>query len=479
MKRFALFVGINTFPGNRLLYARADAEVMHSVFSECYDDTRLLVDRTASTEAILREMRALKRKASPGDLLLFFYSGHGSDGNYERILDIPVYDEKGRFIPDAEGLHTSVIAKASEKPGVHRLFILDCCRVPSQPNSTGKEVRGGAGGRWQTRTLAPNYLERQDANEIPQPTILSASSHGQTSSEKVFLGHGYFTKAILDTLREEDVHCFDDFRNSLGANMKKLQKQLGDDDSPQVASIEGPIDIDLPLWPFWNDVASGHEGDNHPPFTSDDPLATLRTVSSAFSKAASLSRYFYVKSKSIPSGKLEKACNAMGVRCGPARVLALYDNTLFGRGFEGIVIAPEGVYAKNYDEEPMFFHWNSIDKVGYRPGALFINDLAISAVDSRLSLMAKQAVYNGIIEIAEQISGETFGNEDDDDEDGEACNTGDEDLDEGDDTDEEDGEKYCSARDDEGDNPEENEADALWRRIRKMYPNYFMDDDSK
>lgn len=50
MKRFALFVGVNNYPGNRLKYARADAEVLRKRFAEYYDETRLLVDEEATKE---------------------------------------------------------------------------------------------------------------------------------------------------------------------------------------------------------------------------------------------------------------------------------------------------------------------------------------------------------------------------------------------------------------------------------------------
>ena len=63
MKRFALFVGINTYRGNRLHCARADAEVLFKEFSKHYDVAKLLVDKKATPDAIVRELDNLQKQA--------------------------------------------------------------------------------------------------------------------------------------------------------------------------------------------------------------------------------------------------------------------------------------------------------------------------------------------------------------------------------------------------------------------------------
>ena len=79
MKRIALFVGINTYPESPLRCARADAETLYREFRGKYDAAKLLVDRDASLERIVGEIEDFQRVLSPGDMFLFYFSGHGQN----------------------------------------------------------------------------------------------------------------------------------------------------------------------------------------------------------------------------------------------------------------------------------------------------------------------------------------------------------------------------------------------------------------
>ena len=317
-----------------------------------------------------------------------------------------------------------------EKKGVHRLFILDCCRVDIRGgNATGGGK--GAGMPPTTASKATTYLECQDVSEVPPPAIISSSSPGQMSQELWGSDrHGLFTKALIETLDADDVHGFDDFRKTIGVRMKQLKSRLRrenpEDKFTQVASVEGSIDFDIPFWPPWegakprrrrsDDMGTqeSRRGESRRQGQSRrSRVATAAAVASAFEEAEMLSRCFYLKSNFIPADKLANACESMGVRCAPSRVLALYDDTVFGGSREGFVIAPEGIYAKNLWQSPVFFPWGAIDSLGYKSGAIVINGIEVSSADDYLSMEAKDAVRNGIREIEEQISGEKFVNTND------------------------------------------------------------------
>lgn len=421
MKRFALFVGINAYPGNRLHCARADAEVLYKEFSRHYDVARLLVDKKATPNAIVRELDSLQKQANAGDMLLFYFSGHGSDYGGERLWAIPDYDKHGKHT-GLVGLSTATVREETDVLGLHRLFVLDCCRTQYDGETDILDEAKAAG-------KATGFVRRHGRRSIVRPTLLSSSSPGQTSYENQEAGHGFFTEALIATLHDDSVCDFNHFRDHLDYVMSR-QRKPGDQDP----YFEGPIGSDLPFWPAWDgdngngDVTSEpveqpQRTRRHPRRKRNEPeepnlrkpQVTNSLVSKAFKEAESLSRCFFLKSEFIPADKLANACESMGVRCAPSRVLALYDDTVFGGSREGFVIAPEGIYAKNYGGSPMFFKWGSIDHLGYRSGIITINDSELCAADCYLSMEAKEAVYNGIIKVEEQISGEKFGNSDDDD----------------------------------------------------------------
>ncbi len=183
MKRLALFVGINTYPKNRLKCARADAEVLYNEFSKHYDVTKLLVDKKATWDMIISELDNLQKQASAGDMLLFYFSGHGSDRDGERILAVPDYDTHGTYTGTV-GLSTRDVRKKTDVLGLHRLFILDCCRTHYEDESDILAEAAASG-------KATRYVRRHGRRTMVWPTMLSSSSPGQTSYENSAAGHGF------------------------------------------------------------------------------------------------------------------------------------------------------------------------------------------------------------------------------------------------------------------------------------------------
>lgn len=257
MKRLALFVGINTYKKKRLNCARADAEVLHAEFSRHYDVTKLLVDKNATPEMIISELDDLQKQAKAGDMLVFFFSGHGSDFKGERLLAVPDYDKHGTFT-ETVGLSTATLRKKTDVRGLHRLFILDCCRTHYDEESEILDEASDSG-------KGTGYVRRHGKRAIVWPTMLSSSSPGQTSYEHSAAGHGYFTEALIETLHESSVRNFNNFRDYLDSVMSR-QKTPGAQDP----YFEGPLGADLPFWPKWED-ASGLEETDSEESSSDSP----------------------------------------------------------------------------------------------------------------------------------------------------------------------------------------------------------------
>jgi metacaspase-1 len=158
----ALLVGINDYPGvyNDLMGCVNDVHNMQdllvSFFGFASQDITILTDREATTSNILNGLNVLVSGANPGDLLIFHYSGHGSqvtdtNGDETDKLDEIIcpydLDRKSKMIKDDD------LAKilAPLPPGVHVEIFLDSCHF-----GTGlKLMPGNNGGYRRARYLPP------------------------------------------------------------------------------------------------------------------------------------------------------------------------------------------------------------------------------------------------------------------------------------------------------------------------------------
>jgi len=134
----ALLIGINNYPGQScdLMGCLNDVENMQNLLTHFFGfsqyDIAVITDREATTFNILRALEMLVHKAQPGDLLVFHFSGHGSQvldtsGDEKDKLDeilCPVdLDWSSNIIRDDDlaGIFGSLPA------GVHLEVFLDCC----------------------------------------------------------------------------------------------------------------------------------------------------------------------------------------------------------------------------------------------------------------------------------------------------------------------------------------------------------------
>ena len=152
----ALLVGINNYPGtaNDLMGCVNDVQNMQnlliSMFGFATQNITMLTDREATTANILKGLEALVAGARPGDLLVFHYSGHGSQvadpegdepDQLDEILCPYDLDWKTKMIRDDD------LARIFEPvlPGAHLEVFLDSCHsgtgLKAMPNSNGSYRR--------------------------------------------------------------------------------------------------------------------------------------------------------------------------------------------------------------------------------------------------------------------------------------------------------------------------------------------------
>ena len=85
-KKYAIIVGISDYPGtlNDLQYCDDDAEDMYAALTTLYgyksSNIHLLLDMGASFAAIQGAINDIKSKAKADDEVVFFFSGHGTNG---------------------------------------------------------------------------------------------------------------------------------------------------------------------------------------------------------------------------------------------------------------------------------------------------------------------------------------------------------------------------------------------------------------
>ena len=183
MKRYALVIGINAYPGNnRLNYACADAENVSSALRNDFDEICLLKDFEATASSIFEKIEHFKEKLRREEsIFVFYFSGHGAE-----LDDNPYINAIDQCIRIAD------IRRETNILDVQRLFVFDCCRA-----SLEQQYRYNS---------LPTIISETFPGIIP-PIILSGCSSGQYAWEAA--EGGIFTKALLDELPK--ANSFEDF----------------------------------------------------------------------------------------------------------------------------------------------------------------------------------------------------------------------------------------------------------------------------
>lgn len=268
----ALVIGVGAYPPSSrwpaLSGPPADARAFASVLVErlgfAREDVRLLLDERATRAAILQGWEELVRASRPGDLLAFYFAGHGSrvpDQAGEGRDEADGYDET--LVPfDAQGDPREgwrdlrddelerLIARANEVTD-QVVLVLDCC-------SSGTATRAAG--------LVPRYLEpRARGFEGARPSAappegrlsgwvppklryvsLSACLASQSAYE-IALGEGdeprrprgVFTHALVEALEEAGTERGAEF--SYADLLARVEARVRARVEGQTPLVEGPL----------------------------------------------------------------------------------------------------------------------------------------------------------------------------------------------------------------------------------------------
>lgn len=192
----ALIVGIN-YPGtsSELKGCVNDANNMEQLLRTQFGFKEIikLLDNDATTASILSELQWLVKGATPGDTLVFHYSGHGSQvydrsgdegDRFDEIICPIDLDWRDKVITDDQ----MKVIFDTVPAGVNLTVILDCCHSGSgldqanafQPLGVGEARSFTDGGRY----LAPpqEILDQISAAQmLPKPRSVQSRSVNSTA----------------------------------------------------------------------------------------------------------------------------------------------------------------------------------------------------------------------------------------------------------------------------------------------------------
>ena len=195
MKRKALFVGVDNYSDStiqNLNYPSEDATELASVFRRLlkFDRVEKLINPAHSPE-VVDAIKSMTTDLGPGDLLLFFFAGHGFRVKENHVL-VCAKDEFADLEDEYAGLPVGQLKKWMRGPW-NRMLILDACQ------NDIRATRGADTGVTE-RDLALIHEAESSSSESGYQIVLTACSEGQKALEVSDLGHGLFTSAFLDSV---------------------------------------------------------------------------------------------------------------------------------------------------------------------------------------------------------------------------------------------------------------------------------------
>lgn len=169
-KTYLVAVGVSDYPGtdDDLRLPANDAMAVQYIYSKnSQAETVLLTNSDATKSAVLAKLRSTFAKASANDIIVFFFSGHGSPGNF------CAYDAQ---IPYSEIRKAMASSKAKNK-----MIFADAC-------FSGKMRQGRSSS------------DEQSFNNYNIMLFLSSRGN-ETSIERRDMKNGFFTSCLQKGLR--------------------------------------------------------------------------------------------------------------------------------------------------------------------------------------------------------------------------------------------------------------------------------------
>lgn len=257
-RKFALLVGINEYEDSdrgflQLNGCTTDVELQRQLLIHRFgfesDTIKTLKDAEATREGILQAFDThLIKQAKPGDLVVFHYSGHGSqvidptpiNGNRFNSTIVPYGAEQPNpdgTINDIMGRTLFLLMRALQTQTV--TIVLDCCHSGGATRGAGRVRSGNSTGdyypsraelgyqeNWRKRlNLAPAQLRALRAESVAKGAVLASADRTQEAVDFDFPGFsaGAFTYLLTQYLWEQS-GSFSDLETVLPRSLYSLVK---------------------------------------------------------------------------------------------------------------------------------------------------------------------------------------------------------------------------------------------------------------
>jgi hypothetical protein len=247
----ALLIGINKYPDAPLRGCVNDVQDMASFLVTRagfkHSEVRLLVDKRATTTAILERLSWLVNGVREGDRLLFHYSGHGAQlptrspsGEVDKLDEVicPVDFD----FTDEHAIRDKMFARIFSKvpAGVSFVWVSDSCHSGDLTKDLRRKPRAmplPIDIAWRLETAKRNDrkpLSFVHAINGYNVALISGCRSDQTSADADFndRANGAMTRALLDELSERG--AMDRPLPKLVDGLRKRLKQMDYEQEPQL-----------------------------------------------------------------------------------------------------------------------------------------------------------------------------------------------------------------------------------------------------
>jgi hypothetical protein len=254
-QRAALVIGNNAYPRMPLTNAVNDARSIATALGDAGFKVKLA--ENADSHAIEQAVQAFAGTVQPGDVALFYYSGHGIQVGGENYL-VPVnFDAATETDAKYQAFPVSRIGESLQERGARlKIVILDACR-----DNPFRMSRSGSRGLAAMTTVRGSF-------------IAFATDPGRTADDNPSGGNGLFTKHLIDALRVPGLKIEEVFnraregveRDSAGKQVPwTVSSVIGDFYFRPVVATAAPVVTPNPVADqsaeivFWNTIKDSHD----------------------------------------------------------------------------------------------------------------------------------------------------------------------------------------------------------------------------
>jgi len=217
---YGLIVGVADYPGfiNDLRFTDDDArEVRDALLRYANweaDNVQLLIDSAATKSAIQAAIEQIGAVAGQDDVVLFFFSGHGTTGMDVAPLDeedgvdeyiVPYGSTISQYIRDDE-----LSEWLGNLPTANVVVILDTCHSGGQIKAEGTAIKSLAGTPADLVQKGDGFaaditarVGPRDMDDNPGCVVLTAADDDEYSYELAFLRNGVFSYFVIRALEQD------------------------------------------------------------------------------------------------------------------------------------------------------------------------------------------------------------------------------------------------------------------------------------